>query len=269
MREKKGEVLLRKLLKRWSNHKIMTSWLSRFFHYLDRYYIPRWELPSLKETSFLSFYDLVGDDIHSFEKLHTAIFSCYFDFRLYPFLTLSFTSFNYVSQVYDEMNKQIMDAIFAMVLSNTLSKHVLLFNYKKRFHHDWNSLMRFNDAWCFYDFVTHIVEWQIIQLCSFYCSTDIHCNVAACLSRLIGNVQESRLIEHWLTTRWLSTRRLEIAQKKTLPENSLQKEWLKRMRHSIMMRLQIGYQLLPSWIPYQRWFQLIFFLYLLSLQLLY
>ncbi|XP_057420402.1 cullin-like protein 3 isoform X4 [Lotus japonicus] len=61
---KKDGLLLRELLIRWSNYKIMTRWLVRFFHYLDRYYIPRWELPSLQETSFLSFYDLVHDKIN-------------------------------------------------------------------------------------------------------------------------------------------------------------------------------------------------------------
>ncbi|XP_061349208.1 cullin-1-like [Gastrolobium bilobum] len=75
LRGKKDENLLRELLRRWSNHKIMTRWLSRFFNYLNRYDIPRWELPSLLETSFLSFYDLV----------------------------------------YGEMNKQVVDAILYMI----------------------------------------------------------------------------------------------------------------------------------------------------------
>ena len=32
-----GETLLKELLNRWNNHKIMIRWLSRFFNYLDRY----------------------------------------------------------------------------------------------------------------------------------------------------------------------------------------------------------------------------------------
>ena len=31
-----GEFLLKELCKRWTNHKIMVRWLSRFFNYLDR-----------------------------------------------------------------------------------------------------------------------------------------------------------------------------------------------------------------------------------------
>ena len=32
----RDEVLLKELLKRWDNHKVMVCWLSRFFNYLDR-----------------------------------------------------------------------------------------------------------------------------------------------------------------------------------------------------------------------------------------
>ncbi|KAJ7980248.1 putative Cullin 1 [Quillaja saponaria] len=59
LRGKKYDILLQELVRRWSEYKIMTRWLVRFFHYLDRYYLPRTSLPSLEETSFLSFYDLV------------------------------------------------------------------------------------------------------------------------------------------------------------------------------------------------------------------
>ncbi|XP_057420641.1 cullin-like protein 3 isoform X2 [Lotus japonicus] len=61
---KKVELMLTELLRRWSNYKIMTMWLSRFFHYLERHFIFRRQLPSLEETSFLSFYDLVHDKIN-------------------------------------------------------------------------------------------------------------------------------------------------------------------------------------------------------------
>jgi hypothetical protein len=37
LREHRDEVLLRELLNRWNNHKVMVRWLSRFFNYLDRY----------------------------------------------------------------------------------------------------------------------------------------------------------------------------------------------------------------------------------------
>ena len=36
LREHRDEVLLKELLKRWNNHKVMVRWLSRFFNYLDR-----------------------------------------------------------------------------------------------------------------------------------------------------------------------------------------------------------------------------------------
>jgi len=36
LRQHDGEILLKELLRRWQNHKIMVRWLSRFFNYLDR-----------------------------------------------------------------------------------------------------------------------------------------------------------------------------------------------------------------------------------------
>jgi cullin 1 len=36
LHEHRDEVLLKELLKRWDNHKVMVRWLSRFFNYLDR-----------------------------------------------------------------------------------------------------------------------------------------------------------------------------------------------------------------------------------------
>ncbi|CAK8564362.1 unnamed protein product [Lathyrus sativus] len=75
MRETKDELLLRELLRRWSNYIAMTRRLSKFFCPLEKCDIPRLKLPSLEETSFLSFYHMV----------------------------------------YEEMNKEIMDAVFAMV----------------------------------------------------------------------------------------------------------------------------------------------------------
>lgn len=59
LREKHGEHMLRELVKRWENHKIMVRWLSRFFNYLDRYYITRHSLAELKDVGMLCFRDLV------------------------------------------------------------------------------------------------------------------------------------------------------------------------------------------------------------------
>ncbi|AES91842.2 putative cullin [Medicago truncatula] len=64
LRGKKDELLLRELLGRWSIHKTMTKCLSKFFHYLDRYFIGRQRLPSLEEIGLLSFYDLVYVEMH-------------------------------------------------------------------------------------------------------------------------------------------------------------------------------------------------------------
>ena len=51
--------MLKELVKRWDNHKIMVRWLSRFFNYLDRYYIQRHNLAQLKDVGMLCFRDLV------------------------------------------------------------------------------------------------------------------------------------------------------------------------------------------------------------------
>ncbi|CAL1397224.1 unnamed protein product [Linum trigynum] len=59
LREKHDEFLLRELVKRWANHKVMVRWLSRFFHFLDRKFCPRRSLPPLNEVGFNCFRDLV------------------------------------------------------------------------------------------------------------------------------------------------------------------------------------------------------------------
>lgn len=63
LRGKENTNLLKELLRRWSNHKTMLRWLSRFFHYLSRYYIPIKGLPSLVETSHSIFYNKVFGEI--------------------------------------------------------------------------------------------------------------------------------------------------------------------------------------------------------------
>ncbi|KAE9445685.1 hypothetical protein C3L33_22411, partial [Rhododendron williamsianum] len=59
LREKKDENLLQELVTRWNMHKVLTRWLVRFFHYLDRYFIGIRKLPTLNATSLLTFYKLV------------------------------------------------------------------------------------------------------------------------------------------------------------------------------------------------------------------
>ncbi|KAI3856428.1 hypothetical protein MKW98_008880, partial [Papaver atlanticum] len=64
LREKHDEFLLRELEKRWMNHKIMVRWLSRFFFYLDRYFIARRSLPPLNDVGLLCFRKLVYEEIN-------------------------------------------------------------------------------------------------------------------------------------------------------------------------------------------------------------
>nr|XP_018633916.2 cullin-1-like isoform X2 [Nicotiana tomentosiformis] len=61
---KEDEMLLHELVKRWNNHKTMTRWLLRFFYYLERYLIPKMRLPSLQETAYLAFYELVYGEMN-------------------------------------------------------------------------------------------------------------------------------------------------------------------------------------------------------------
>ncbi|KAL6615169.1 hypothetical protein ACP70R_037439 [Stipagrostis hirtigluma subsp. patula] len=63
LKEKHGEFLLRELLQRWRNHKLFVRWLSRFFHYLDRYFISRRSLTSLKDVGWNCFKELVFDEL--------------------------------------------------------------------------------------------------------------------------------------------------------------------------------------------------------------
>ena len=61
--EKKGEYMLKSLVMRWENHKIMVRWLSKFFNYLDRYYVQRHHFPPLKDVGVNCFRRLVYDEI--------------------------------------------------------------------------------------------------------------------------------------------------------------------------------------------------------------
>ncbi|CAN4091490.1 unnamed protein product [Withania somnifera] len=65
LREKHNEFMLREFVKRWVNHKLMVRWLSRFFHYLDRYFIARRSLPALNEVGLMCFRDLVYQELNS------------------------------------------------------------------------------------------------------------------------------------------------------------------------------------------------------------
>ncbi|KDO87345.1 hypothetical protein CISIN_1g004666mg [Citrus sinensis] len=60
--EKHDEYMLRELVKRWANHKVMVRWLSRFFHYLDRYFIARRSLPALNEVGLTCFREQIDKE---------------------------------------------------------------------------------------------------------------------------------------------------------------------------------------------------------------
>ncbi|ESR33509.1 hypothetical protein CICLE_v10006812mg, partial [Citrus x clementina] len=59
--EKHDEHLLRELVKRFANHKVMVKWLALCFNYLERYYIRQRALPTISEIGLTCFRDLVFD----------------------------------------------------------------------------------------------------------------------------------------------------------------------------------------------------------------
>ncbi|KAF5941485.1 hypothetical protein HYC85_019127 [Camellia sinensis] len=73
LREKHDEFMMRELVNRWSNHKVMVRWLSRFFHYLSRYFIPRRSLPALNDVGLTCFQDLVYRELNG--KVRDAVIS--------------------------------------------------------------------------------------------------------------------------------------------------------------------------------------------------
>ena len=63
MKEKHDEHLLKELVRRWFNHKIMNKWMKKFFLYLDRYYVRHHSLPTLQDAGLRHFKQLVFDQI--------------------------------------------------------------------------------------------------------------------------------------------------------------------------------------------------------------
>jgi hypothetical protein len=58
-KEKHDEFMLRELVRRWSNHKVMVALLSLSFQSLDQYFTPRRSLPALDEVGRACFHDRV------------------------------------------------------------------------------------------------------------------------------------------------------------------------------------------------------------------
>ncbi|KFK29755.1 hypothetical protein AALP_AA7G174800 [Arabis alpina] len=79
LKEKHDEYMLKDLALRWSNHKVMVGWLSRFFYYLDRYFVTRRSLPTLNEVGMICFRDLVYMEMKS--KAKDAILALVHDER--------------------------------------------------------------------------------------------------------------------------------------------------------------------------------------------
>ncbi|KAF0692546.1 Aste57867_16358 [Aphanomyces stellatus] len=53
------EFLLNELHRRWQNHKLMNKWMSKFFMYLDRYYVKHNSLPTLSDAGLNAFKSVV------------------------------------------------------------------------------------------------------------------------------------------------------------------------------------------------------------------
>ncbi|KAK4265736.1 hypothetical protein QN277_026750 [Acacia crassicarpa] len=73
LRERHDEFMLRELVKRWANHKIMVRWLSYFFRYLDRYFIVQKSLPPLNAVGLTCFREMVYKETNG--KVRDAVIS--------------------------------------------------------------------------------------------------------------------------------------------------------------------------------------------------
>jgi len=71
IREKHDEYMLRELVRRWENHKLMIRFLSHVFKYLDRFYVKRLSLPELAEVGSQNFHEIVFDAVK--REVRTAI----------------------------------------------------------------------------------------------------------------------------------------------------------------------------------------------------
>ena len=58
-----GDALLPELAKRWDNHVLQLKWLSRFFNYINRFYVKRRAIPTLWEVGVTCFKEVVFEDV--------------------------------------------------------------------------------------------------------------------------------------------------------------------------------------------------------------
>ncbi|CAH2039071.1 unnamed protein product [Thlaspi arvense] len=68
LKGKHDEYMLKEFALRWANNKVMVRWLSRFFCYIDRYYVARRSLSSLTDVGLICFRDLVYTELQSSAK---------------------------------------------------------------------------------------------------------------------------------------------------------------------------------------------------------
>lgn len=71
IKEKHDEYMLRELVRRWENHKLMIRFLSHVFKYLDRFYVKRLSLPELADVGSQSFHEIVFNAVK--REVRTAI----------------------------------------------------------------------------------------------------------------------------------------------------------------------------------------------------
>ncbi|KAL1524971.1 hypothetical protein AB1Y20_019847 [Prymnesium parvum] len=71
IREKHDEYMLRELVRRWKNHKLMIRFLSHVFKYLDRFYVKRLSVPELAEVGSQRFHEIVFEAVK--REVRTAI----------------------------------------------------------------------------------------------------------------------------------------------------------------------------------------------------
>lgn len=132
LREKHDEFMLRELVKRWTNHKVMVRWLSRFFHYLDRYFIARRSLPALNEVGLTCFRDLVRTLVSKISVCNTFLMTWSIWHNHFQSIKLFYRlvvlclmckivlfSDNLITcvhfQVYNEINGKVRDAVISLV----------------------------------------------------------------------------------------------------------------------------------------------------------
>lgn len=63
LRESHDAFFLKDLVYRWKNHKLMTKWMKKIFNYLDRYYIVRYNMPSLESVGIECFKTTVYEEL--------------------------------------------------------------------------------------------------------------------------------------------------------------------------------------------------------------